>query len=329
MPRLRNRADQALTDLVSAFPEPDDQILEDFFPSVPTSVLSGFWHRWSKSNQLELLETTPLGDDDRVPEVTVALDADSSFRCGVYARRSPVGRITAADAAEHLGWAERSALKAASSLRLELRYIGVNRTLRDPNKLPGVTLTSDRRFDNRSSTSSQPIVDLQLYVDQASRTCGRRINRIGMTGEVFTAISQHDDVLDRLKYRGEMLTVEKLEDWLRVPRGTVRLYDAQYRSSKKGQTVAYRKYLGSDIVLAFIEPPSLAHAGMGVCFAFGGLSPERIAVVETYDPNRGPLGTDYKTAVSIADFNVTNADAGFVIRGCVDTTNSAYSGYLD
>lgn len=331
MPRKRNRADQALTDLVSAFPDQDDAIIEDFFPGVPTDVLTGFWYSFSKSRDLELLESADLGDDEKIPEVEVELDADKTFRCRVFARRAPVGRIGGNDAAKQLNWSERSALAAAASLRLEMRNFAINQVLRALGSLPGVTLSVARRFDNRASSDSQPIVDLQLYVNQASRQCGRRINRIGMCQELFTAIQQHDDAIDRAQHLpGKILTKEALEDILGVPRGTLRLYDAQYRSSAKGVTPKqYRKHLGSDVVLAYIEPGSLKHAGMGLGFGFGGFTPDKISIVQSFDPNRGALGSDVHTAVCIFDPNIANADAGFVIRGGVNTADAVYGGYLD
>ena len=328
---VRNRIDMALTNLVTAFPDQDDKIIEFFLPSVPTDRTSGLFYAWSKSRDLELLQTTPLGDDDKVPEKIVVLDADKRYQCQPYAVQAPAGRISTQDAAPQLNWAQRLALAAARSLSLTLRFDAVNNTLRNSNKVPTATYPAGRRWDNTSSPDSQPLVDLEHYVNQVARDCGRRPNRVGFVRETFTALKNHPDTLDRLKYtqNGAVLSKDKLCEILDIPQGSVEVFDAQYRSSRDGQSAAYRKYLGSDVLIAYVEPPSLENSGFGFTFAFGGFSPQRIAIINAYDQMRGALGTDYQRAVSIADFNIANPDAGLRLAGVVNPADSRYGGYLD
>ena len=68
---LTGHSGGALTTLVTAFPDQDDKIIEFFLPGVPTDYTSGLFYAWSKSRDLELLSTVPLGDDDRIPEKIV------------------------------------------------------------------------------------------------------------------------------------------------------------------------------------------------------------------------------------------------------------------
>lgn len=328
---VRNRIDMALTNLVTAFPDQDDKILEFFLPPVPTDNTSGLFYAWSKSRDLELLQTVPLGDDDKIPEKIVVLDSDHKYQCKPYAVQAPAGRISTQDAAPQLNWAQRLALSAAKSLKLTLRYDAVNNTLRNSNKVPTVSYTSGRRWDNTGSPDSQPLVDLAQYINQVARDCGRRPNRVGFVRESFDALKNHPDTLDRLKYTqsGAILTKDKLCEILDIPAGSVEIFDAQYRSSRDGQTAAYKKFLGTDVLIAYVEPPSLENAGLGFTFAFGGFSADKIAIINAYDQMRGALGTDYQRAVSIVDFNVANADAGLRLAGVLNSADSKYGSYLD
>src|SRR4051812_30250606 len=235
---VRNRIDMALTNLVTAFPDQDDKLIEFFLPGVPTDNTSGLYYAWSKSRDLELLTSVPLGDDDKIPEKIVILDADKKYQCKPYAIQAPAGRISTQDSAPHLNWAQRLALAAARSLRLTLRADAINNTLRNSNKVPTVTYPGARRWDNTNSPDSQPLIDLEQYINQVARDCGRRPNRVGMVREVWTALKTHPDTLDRLKYtqNGAVLTKEKLCEILDLEKGSVEIFDAQYRSSRDGQT---------------------------------------------------------------------------------------------
>src|SRR4051812_12517694 len=205
---VRNRIDNALTNLVTKFPDQDDQIIEFFLPSAPTDYMSGLFYAWSKSRDLELLSTVPLGDDDKIPEKIVVLDNDKKYQCKPYAVQAPAGRISAQDSAPQLNWTQRLALAAARSLGLTLRADCINNTLRNPNKVPTVTYVPGRRWDNDSSPDSTPLIDLEQYINQVTNDCGRRPNRVGMVREVWTALKTHPDTLDRLKYtqNGAVLT---------------------------------------------------------------------------------------------------------------------------
>ncbi len=331
---IRNRSDEALTSLVTAFPDSDDQIMEDFLPSLPTEHMSDFYYGWSKSRDLELLTTTPLGDDDKIPEKIIALVADQKFQCQTFAIQAPAGRISTMDAAPHLNFKQRLALAAAKALRLTLRYQCVNNTLRDPNQVTTVSYTLDRQWDNPGGGNSTPIIDLEQYINQVENTCGKRPNRIGMTREVATAIRNHPDTIDRVKANGNdgVMTLAWLCEALDIPAGTIKVYNAQYRNVRDGQSTsasgAYKKNLGADVLIAYVEPANLEHAGFGVTFAFGGFSPEAMAIINAYDDLRGALGTDYQRAVSIVDFHITNSDAGLRLAGVVDSTKAIYKGYL-
>lgn len=328
---VRNRIDQALTNLVTAFPDQADQIIEFFLPSAPVDYTSGLFYAWSKSRDLELLTTTPLTDEDKIPEKIMVLDQDKRYQCKPYAIQAPAGRIYTQDAAPHLNWQQRLALGAARALRLTLRADAILNTLRNPLKVPTVTYLPARRWDNPSSPDSTPLIDLEQYVNQVTNDCGRRPNRIGMTREVWTALKNHGDTLDRLKYtqNGAVLTPDKLCEMLDIEKGSVQVFDTQYRSSRDGQTNAFKKYLGSDLLIAYVEPPSLENAGFGFTFAFGGFGPEKIAIVNAYDQNRGALGTDYQRAFAMVDFNISIPEAGLRLASVIDPNNGRYRGFLD
>jgi hypothetical protein len=331
---IRNRSDEALTNLVTAFPDSDDEIMSDFLPPVPVEHMTDFYYGWSKSRDLELLSTTPLGDDDKIPEKIIALVADQKYQCQTFAVQAPAGRISTMDAAPQLNYKQRLALAAARALRLVLRQQAVNNTLRDSNQITTVSYASDRQWDNPGGGNSTPIVDLEQYVNQVENTCGKRPNRIGMVREVATAIRNHPDTIDRIKANKNegIMGMSWLEEAIDVPKGTIKLYNAQYRAVRDGQATtasgSFKKNLGPDVLIAFVEPPSLEHAGLGVTFAFGGFSPDAMAIVNAYDDMRGALGTDYQRAVSIVDFHITNSDAGLRLAGVVDTTKAIYKGYL-
>ena len=328
---VRNRIDQALTNLVTQFPDQDDNLIEFFLPSAPVDHTSGLYYAWSKSRDLELLSTTPLTDEDRIPEKIIVLDDDKRYQCKPYAVQAPAGRIYTQDAAPHLNWQQRLAVAAARSLRLTLRADAILNTLRNPAKVPTVTYLAQRRWDNTASPDSTPLIDLEQYVNQVTNDCGHRPNRVGMVREVWTALKNHGDTLDRLKYtqNGAVLTPDKLCEMLDIEPGSVKIFDTQYRSSRDGQTKAFKKYLGSDVIIEYVQPPSLENAGFGFTFAFGGFGAQKIAIVNAYDQLRGALGTDYQRAFAMVDFNISIPEAGLRLASVVNPLDAKYRGFLD
>lgn len=318
-----------LTNLVNSFPDPADEVMEAAFPEVTVDYTSGFYHGWSKSAQLELLETTPLGDDSKVPETIDILASDQTYQTQVFAVRAPIGKIASLDAAPWIGYEQRQAMAAARKLKIQMRFAAINNVLRDPGQVNGVSYDATNRWDGTGGGSA-PIDDIINYVNYVERACGREVTDILFTKESFIALQLHPDSINRAQFvPGKVITAEALEKIVGVKPGTVKIQNAQYRYTRNRATPGYRKHLGADVAILHSEAPSLESAGFGYTFAFGGFAPSKIAIVDAFDQSRGPLGTTLKTAVCIAQFKVNNPDAGFVLRGVVNTANTKYAGYLD
>jgi hypothetical protein len=104
---------------------------------------------------------------------------------------------------------------------------------------------------------------------------------------------------------------------------------ASYNYAQEGATAAYRLFMGSDVLVARCETPSLSAFGLGHEFAFAGFGGDAFAVIKYNDPKRGILGADVAQVVSMVDYKVTNPLAGYLIKTALNTSASEYGGFVD
>lgn len=325
---------QALTDLAVAYKPSSDGFLRDkFFPRKNTAHLTDKIRGISKSNML-LLHDLKVGQDGRVPEVQYKLDTDITYLCEPYAAEAIVDDLDAGNADAVLEHEQRQFDQAMLSVTIALEYEAINSTLRSASVLTnGETVAAGDRWDNYSSSTSDPINDLlQACTLVRHRTGGKNPNRIAMSEWTWNKIQTHPNTLDRVKLNvgaGAILTPGVLAMILRVDESAILISSTSYNSAVQGATAVYKSFIGSDCVVAYVEDGGKNDYSLAHEMAFNGHTSDPMIVTKFRDEKRGVLGSSVIRVGSIVDFRCTQPDAAYLFKSCLDTSATEYGSYLD
>lgn len=324
-----------LTDISFHYPPEFESVGDLFFPEKPVDYLSDQFVTANKANLLSIRDLTPLGDDDNPPQVQLVWDADTTYSCQVYGVSSPGKWITEKNADPALDYETERTIQLTLSLRLRLEYLKVKQRLRDTSVMTNTaTLGATTRFDAYTSASSMPITTMQLIVDNIGyANAGRKPNRIAMTTHVLRAICRSEEFKDLVKYsgiaapeaKGEMQQKALVEMLIGVAPGTIHIADHVYNGAASNQTAAYYAFLGPDIIFGFVEPMGLRKWSMSAQFQWSAYpgTPTSIITVPQY---RGTVPTEEHRAFTVIDPKVIKPELGYLLKGCVDSTNTAAYG---
>lgn len=326
-----------LTDVSMRFPPEQPTCGQDYFPRKNVEHLSDFIAKHNKANILRLDELA-MSDYDwgSPPEIEIVLDADDSYQCRVYAVSAPDKQITKRNADPSVDWEVERSLLLKQHLETRLEYLRVKQTLRATAIMTNnQTLGATERFDNTTSSANTPVALGQAIVTAMTlRNGGNPPNVVRMGRHVLNAIVTSEEFKDYYKFnvatKGEIVGNEAAvaSAWGLAP-GTVKTCDATYNAAAAGDTPSYKTFLGSDIVFAYVVPAGMRSYGLSTEFRFSGYNTDPYAIISVPQLNRGPLPGEELRGISICDPHVINADAGFLLKGCVDTTASKYGGFLD
>lgn len=323
-----------LTDISLRFPSEQAYCGQDFFPRKQVEHLSDFIAKWSKANILRLDELALQAPDDELPpEVELVLSADDSYQCKVYAVRAPDKVLTKKNADPAIDFDVERALHVKSRLDTRLEYLRLNQTLRQTSiMLNNKTLLSAERFD--ASTGTPVALGRSIVTQMKLLNGGNAPTVVRMTSFTKNAIVSNPEFKDYTKFN--VVSASKPigdEDMIAsvwgLPSGTVKCSDATYNAAANGATPVYRTFLGSDIVFAYAAAPGIRTYGLGAEFRFSGYNTDPYSIISVPQFNRGAIPGEDIRGLAILDPHIYNADSGFLLKGCVDTTNTAYGGFLD
>jgi len=327
---------QALTDLAVAYtPSSEGYLRDKFFPRKDVSHLTDKIRQIDKSNML-LLHDLKVGNEGRIPEVQYRISTDITYNCQAYGNEVVVGDMDVENADAALEHEQRQMMHGMTVLTTALEYAAINSQLRQTSVITNnQTQSAAQRWDNYTSASSDPIGDLlAARLDVSARVGGKPPTVLGMSGWTWNAIAQHPNVLERVKFQtgaaGAILTKKILADILDMPESAISVSTNTYNSAAQGATAAYKSFIGSDVVMAYAENGGRNDYSLGHEFAFSGYGSAPVVVVKYRDEKRGGLlGANVIRVGSIVDFKVTQADAAFLYKTVLDTTNAAYGGFVD
>lgn len=327
-----------LTDISKRFPAEQQFCGLDFFPRKNVEHLSDFLVRWNKANILRLDELAMSAPDDQLPaEVELVLDADDSYQCRIYAVRSPDKVITKRNADPAIDYDVERALHCRGRLDVRLEYLRVKQTLRSTSIMTNnSTLTAAQRWDNTTSPSNLPVSTGRAIVTAMKLLNGGNApNVVRMATYTKNAIVQSEEFKDFTKFNvvssGSPIGDEDLiaQVW-GLAAGSVKCTDAVYNSTAIGTaTPVYKSFIGSDVLFGYVVPAGIRTYGLSTEFRFSGYNTDPYAILSVPQLNRGVIPGEDIRGISICDPHILNADAGYLLKGCVDTTNAAYQGYLD
>lgn len=329
-----------LTNISIHYPPEFESVGEAFFPRMPVEHLTDQFAVWRKSNLLSLDDLSPLGDDETPPDVELKQDADISFACKVFGIQSPGKWITEKNADPSLDWDVERTIQLTTALQLRLEYLRVVQRLRSTVYMNNSTLLAAQRFDNYTSASSKPISTLRLIVNSIRyANQGRVPNKIAGTTYVWQAVANSEEFKDLVKYslvqsvvdsaaRQEHGYIALIEMLIGVAPGTIMRSDATYNVSAADQTPAYTTFMGPDIVFGYVEPLGIRKYSLSAGFQWAAYSndPQAIISVPRYD--RTVMPTEDLRAFTVVDPKIIVADLGYVLKGCIDGTDSASYGVL-
>ena len=171
-----------------------------------------------------------------------------------------------------------------------------------------VTLYGTRQWSDYSGTSD-PIADIEDFIDVIRSKTGMRPNTLELGAPVFKAVKNHPKVIERIKYTGrESATPELLASLLGLQRVVVG--DAIYTDAD-GNT---QDVWGKDAVLAFTNTAPLSSMGVPSYGYTYGLRGYPLSEPAYYDG--GHKSWLYPTSDSVSPV-IAGADAGFLIVNAV------------
>ncbi len=326
-----------LTDLSVHYPPEFKSIGDEFFPVRPTEFLADQFAVWNKANLLALDELSPLGDDESPPDVELRQDADVSFSCKVFGIQSPGKWITQKNADPSLDYETERTIQLTGALRLRLEYLRVNQRLRSTAFMNNSTLSAAARFDNYTSASSMPISTLRLIVNNIGyANQGRKPNKIAMTTYVLQAIANSEQFKDLTKYTsiqnmdGEENSALRatVEGLIGVAKGSIHISDAVYNVAPLGQTAIYTTFMGPDIVFGYVESMGIRKYSLSAGFQWSAYSNDPQAIISVPRYHNTMVPTEDLRAFCVIDPKIIVADLGYVLKGCIDSTDTTSYGTL-
>ncbi len=324
-----------LTDLVVSFDPSEQGYLRNvFFPRKNVDKKSNQIRQVSKGELLRL-QDPKQSPDGRVKEVQFAMDTTLSYQCITYAFQAVMDAEERAMADSEVAYDMRMLQSAYLKMSTALEYLAIKDTLRAVSA--NATLSAGTTtWDANTSPSSDPVSDLLTGVNIIKDNIGKDGDiHIGMHLYTWTALKQNPNVLSRAPVHtvgptGAIMTKDILCDILDIPHGNLHVTTAHYTSGQEGETDAFKAFIGSDVLMAHVEDPSLSDFGQGHEFSFSGYNGTDPYTVLTFpDNNRAPWGADISRIIASVDYKQTNANAFYRIASAVDTSKTAYNSRLD
>lgn len=321
---------QPLTDLVVAFkPDQSGFVRSKMFQRKDVSHMTDKIRRIAKADMLRLYDGK-TGNDGMFGRVQYRIDSSLTFNATVYGFEATVDDIDSMNADAALMHAQRQALAANYALDLALEKVAIDQLRDTTNLTNNVTQAADARWDNYSSATSDPIIDLQNWItDVEAKSGGKKVNRVLMSRWVWNVLKNHPNVIDRFKANeqttGAILTGSWLASLIDVDPAAIIVTAATYSDSTQPNSAVQRSFIGPDVVVAHVEDGGLEDYSLGHEFAFNGYTSDP-KVVLTYRDNTKGLGQDVIKVASIVDFKVTQSEAGFLAKGVVTKTAAQFGG---
>lgn len=326
-----------LTDISMRWPAEQKFCGTDFFPRKPVENLTDQILKWSKANVLRLDELAMSAPDDALPpEVELVMGPDDSYQCRVYAVRSPDKVITKKNSDPAVDYDVERALLVKQRLDQRLEYLRVKQTLRSTAVMTNnTTLTAGQKWDNKTSADNTPVALGRTVVTNLKLLNGGNTPQVvRMTTHVKNAIVTSEEFKDFYKFnvatQGKLVGDEDaIANAWGLEAGSVATCDAVYAYAAAGAPEVYKTFLGSDVVFAYVVPAGMRTYGLSTEFRFSGYNTDPYAILSVPQLSRGALPGEDIRGISICDPHIMNADSGYLVKACVDTTNAIYGGYLD
>jgi hypothetical protein len=327
-----------LADLSLRFPAVQETQRHRFFPARPTAHLSDLITKWNTDNVLRVDDLDMSGDEDLPGLVELVLDANDSFTCKILAARAMAKEVTSKNADPSIDYEVERALATKQRLDTLLEYRAIKKTLRDSTIMSGSfeTCSAGQQFDGTGS-GVDPVAKLTaIALTIKTQTGGFMPNVCTMSSFTLAAIAASESFKDRSKFTtlvvGDKASADGrariLESLIGLAPGTIETTDAVYNNGKAGVAGAKKQFIGSAVIMAYVEPPAIRTQGFGAAFQWSGFSADPIAIIKVPQFNHGVWPGEEMRAISVVDFKPYNVVAGYTLDQAVDPTKTG-NGFLD
>jgi hypothetical protein len=319
-------------------PPKENWFLADwFFPTMRVDKESNLYKRINQSTWQQTAETV-VGPDGEVAEVQFYVDPDGQYRCRAHALEGVIDHYDRSRTDDVIQYEQLQTdipmVVLANSLELEALS-----TLRDPARLKTSykVLAPNELFDNYTSLTSNPVLEMRKACEVVISEIGRKPNRVGIDfltwramqfNPAMQAIAPVHTTPAGLQTITVAMLEKKLEDVLEP--GSIKITFGRYETRRGPNQGRKRSWLGADIPICYVEPPSLKSLGATQKFAFTGKNspaddgnPADTIGAYTYPmPSRGPDGSTIVRVRTNTAFDVVKTESLFVLKNVVDTTNT-------
>ncbi len=307
--------DKILTNISTAYIQDESRFIANkVFPMVPVDKKSDLYYTYTKNDWFrDEAQPRPPATESAGSGYNVATD---SFNCKVFALHKDVDNQTIANTDRPLepfrdatAWLTQKML-----LRQEIQWV----TDYFATSIWGTDQTIANKWDD--GASSDPIDDIETGIEAILSVTGFFPNTLILGYQVFRQHKHHPDLVDRLKYTGEVVNNTINEAMLAQMFGVERVLVAMAvkATNAEGVTEAYAFVHGKDALLMYVNPrPSILTPSAGYTFGWRGVSQ---GLGSTIGISRFPmrqLKSERVEAEKAWDNKVVGSDLGYFMDAAV------------
>lgn len=304
--------DAILTNISVAYLQRQDNfIASKVFPVVPVSKQSDKFFTYTKNDWFRD-EAQRRADATESAGGGYNLSTDT-YQCDVYAFHKDIGDQTRANADAPIN-VDREATEFVTSrllLKMETQFVsnffttGVWATDSTPTNL----------WDDY--TASDPLSDVETAKRAILSVTGFEPNTLVLGYDVFKALKNHPDLVDRIKYTSsQVITSDLMASLFDVPR--VLVAKAVKATNNEGGTGAYSFTHGKHALLTYSAPSAgLLQPSGGYVMSWTGVSGGLGATIGTSRLRMEQFKADRIEAEVSFDMKVIGSDLGYFFNSCV------------
>lgn len=297
------------------------------------------------------------GADGLYPVVHYRTKGQLQWDIGLRVWRILNGNLEIADTDKVLNPRERNLETALYKSRIE-REILAWHVLNDASTLTqGVTLGAGSRFDDISSTASDPLAVLKVGAMQIKRQTGMKVNLIMIPDPIMMKLGLHERLMsyavNKLNLsKDRPIDAEVLEQMIGydlIEKGSIKAYDATFNNTNDGpyatESSSLVYFSGPTVVMMALATPG-GNGGMDYGFGLG----KYLSILESALPNDDTVqiatgnngygvynfpnydlagGGDTVQVVDAWAPFMQNAKAAYRISTAATAANTDYDGSLD
>jgi hypothetical protein len=290
------------------------------FPVISVDHQSNKYWIWDKQDWFRD-EAQLRGDSEESAGTGMHLSSDT-YNCDVWAIHKDIGHLTRANADRQLQ-IEQAAVNLVTQrllLRLEKQWVtDVFKTGVWGNDVTGVASAPSavQTIYWGDYAASNPLLDIEAQRTAVLKRTGFMPNTLVLGYEVYAALKNHPDFVDRVKYTSDTVITRQIMARL-FEVDNVYIAMAVQNTAQEGQTAAYSFVFGKHALFLYVPPSAgMETASSGYTFAWNGPEGNFVngqAVSQFYINYKKT--TRYEGEMAF-DFKIIGSDLGVFYSGLV------------